>query len=74
LYICGSQWHKYPATAGAELFLAAALGHHRQQSGFEHPCLPIAQKLSAKIFLKYTDKLDSLAMIVILKVFVRHDS
>jgi len=73
LYICATQRHKHPATAGAELFLAADLGHHRQQSGFEHPCLSIAQKLSAKIFLKYTDKLDSVPMIVILRIFTRHD-
>jgi len=73
LYICATQRRKHPATAGAELFLAADLGHHWQQSGFEHPCLSIAQKLSAKIFLKYTDKLDSVPMIVILSTFTRHD-
>jgi hypothetical protein len=35
---------------------------------------PIAKKLSAKIFLKYTDKVDSVAMIVILENFTRRDS
>jgi len=63
-------WRKNPATAGPALFLAASLGHYRQQrSGFERHCLPIAKNLSVKFFSKHAAKVDLVEMIVNIMFF-----